>query len=85
MRDIFEIRETKGAVGEKNNINLEIPRVNQASFDTKSLRFKVPRYGILSHIPINLPKIQNVLKMSFIAGMVPFVVVEKFGSSTTLN
>ena len=57
MRDIFEIRETKGAVGEKNNINLEIPRVNQASFDTKSLRFKVPRYGILSHIPINLPKI----------------------------
>ena len=40
-----------------------------------------PRFGILSHITLNRPKIY-VLKISSKAGMVHFVVVKSAGSST---
>ena len=41
-----------------------------------------PRFGTLSHITLNRPKIYYVLKMSPKAGMVYFVVVKPAGSST---
>ena len=43
MQDIFKTCKTKTAVQERYKINLEIPRVNQASFGTKSLRFYGPK------------------------------------------
>ena len=43
MWEISETRKTKRVVCEKYKINLEIPRVNQASFGTKSLRFYGPK------------------------------------------
>ena len=39
------------------------------------------RFGALSHITLNRPKIYCVLKMSLKAGMVQFVVVKSAGSS----
>ena len=41
-----------------------------------------PRFGTLSHITLNRPKIYYVLKISSKAGMVHFVVVKSAGSST---
>ena len=77
MREIFETLKTKRAICERYKINLEMPRVNQASFGTKSLRFYT-----LSHITLNRPKIYYVLKISSKAGMVHFAVVKSAGSST---
>ena len=41
-----------------------------------------PRFGTLSHITLNRPKIYYVLKISSKAGMFHFVVVKSAGSST---
>ena len=41
-----------------------------------------PRFGTLSHITLNRPKIYYVLKISSKAGMFRFVVVKSAGSST---
>ena len=69
-REISETRKTKTAVRKKYKISLEIPRVNQASFGTKSLRF----HGV---------KIWNSLsKMSSKGGMVHFIIVKSARSST---
>ena len=59
MREISGTRKTKRAVREKYKINLEIPRVNQASFGTKSLRF----YGlkIWSSLPYHIKSAKNLL------------------------
>ena len=37
IREIFETRKTKKAIRNRYEINLEIPKLNQASFLTKSL------------------------------------------------
>ena len=58
MREIFETRKTKTAVCEKYKINLEIPRVNQASFGTKSLRFYGPR--IWDSLPYHIKSAENL-------------------------
>ena len=70
----------KGAVREGYKINLEIPRVNQASFGTKSLRF----YGPKTSPPYHIRSAENyyVLKISSKVVMVHFVVVKPTGSST---
>ena len=47
----------KGAVREGYKINLEIPRVNQASFGTKSLRF----YGPKTSLPYHIKSAENLL------------------------
>ena len=48
MNDIFKLKNTDRLTREKYNLNLEIPKLNQATFGTKILR----SYG---------PKIWNVL------------------------
>ena len=58
MREIFETRKTKTAVCERYKINLEIPRVNQASFGTKSLRFYGPR--IWDSLPYHIKSAENL-------------------------
>ena len=59
MWEISETRKTKRVVCEKYKINLEIPRVNQASFGTKSLRF----YGlkIWNSLPYHIKSAKNLL------------------------
>ena len=47
----------KGAVREGYKINLEIPRVNQASFGTKCLRF----YGPKTSPPYDVKSAENLL------------------------
>ena len=59
MREIFETRKTKRAVRERYKINLEIPRVNQASFGTKSLRFYGPK--IWNSLPYHIKSAENLL------------------------
>ena len=78
----FETRKTKRAVRERYKINLEIPRVNQALFGTKSPRFYGPK--IWNSIPYYIKSAESsyVLKISSKAGMVHFVVVKSAGSST---
>ena len=87
MWEIFETHKFKKAVKgirykvrEKYKINSEMPRVNQTSFGTKSLRFYGPI--LWSHITLNRPKICYVLKTSSETGMVHFVVIKSAGSST---
>ena len=58
MREIFETLKTKTAVCERYKINLEIPRVNQASFVTKSLRFYGPR--IWDSLPYHIKSAENL-------------------------
>ena len=82
MWKIFETPKTKRAVRESDKITLEMPRVYQSSFGTKSLRFQGPKIWNLSHITLNRPKMYYVLKMSSKAGMVHFVVVKSAGIST---
>ena len=52
MWKIFVTRKTKRAVRERYRTYLEIPRVNHASFGTKSLRFYGPKIwnSLLYHI-----------------------------------
>ena len=59
MREIFETRNTKRAVPERYKMNLEIPRVNQASFGTESLRFYGPI--IWNSLPYHIKSAENLL------------------------
>ena len=59
MREIFETRQTKTAVRERYKINLEIARVNQASFGTKSLRFYGPK--IWKSLPHHITSAENLV------------------------
>ena len=59
MREIFETRKTKRAVRERYKINLEIPRVNEASFGTKSLIFYGPK--IWNSLPHHIKSAENLL------------------------
>ena len=59
MRKIFETRKTKRAVRERCKINLEIPRIYQASFDTESPRFHGPK--IWNSLPYHIKSDENLL------------------------
>ena len=59
MREVFETRKTKRAVRGRYKINLEIPRVNQTSFGTKSLRFCGPK--IWNSLPYHIKSAVNLL------------------------
>ena len=86
MREIFETPKTKRAAREKYKINLEIPRINQASLDTESLRFY--RSKNPNSLPYHIKSAQNLLcfkmssKMSSKSRMVHFLVVKTAGSSS---
>ena len=61
MREIFETRKTKRAVRERYQgyRYTRIPRVNQASFVTKSLRFYGPK--ICNSLPYHIKSAENLL------------------------
>ena len=59
MRENFETRKTKRAIRERYKINLQIPRVNQASFGTRSLRFYGPK--IWKSLPYHIKSTENLL------------------------
>ena len=43
MNDIFKLRNTGRLTREKYKLNLEVPKLNQATFGTKSLRSNGPK------------------------------------------
>ena len=59
MWKIFVTRKTKRAVRERYRTYLEIPRVNHASFGTKSLRFYGPK--IWNSLPYHIKSAENLL------------------------
>ena len=59
IREICETRKTKIAVRERYKINFEIPKVNQTSFDIKSLRFYGPK--IWNCLPNHIKSAENLL------------------------
>ena len=38
MNEIYELRKTNRAVGNQYKLNLELPIINQVTFETKSIR-----------------------------------------------
>ena len=63
MQEILGTCKTKKAVCERYKINLEIPKINQALFGTKSLRFYEPKIRNslpFFHIILNRLKIYYV-------------------------
>ena len=47
MKNLFKVRKINRALREQYKLNLEIPKSNQVSFGTKSLRIQGP--GIRTH------------------------------------
>ena len=45
MNDIFKLRNTDILTREKYKLNLEIPKLNQATFGTRNLGATVRKYG----------------------------------------
>ena len=72
IQEIFETRKTKRAVRERYKKNLEIPRVNQALFGTKNLRFYRPK--IWNSLPHHIKAVKNyyILKILSKAGITSF-------------
>ena len=58
MNDIFKLRNTDRITQEKHKLNLEIPKLNQATFGTRSLR----SYGqkIWNALPYHIKTSKNV-------------------------
>ena len=55
---MFKVRKTNRAEREQYKLNLEIPKSNQVSFSTKSLRIQGP--GIWNILPFRIKSNQNV-------------------------
>ena len=47
MKNLFKVRQTHRAQKEQYKLYLEIPKSNQVSFGTKSLRIQGPRVLVL--------------------------------------
>ena len=66
MNDIFKLRNTDRLTREKNKLNLEIPKLNQATFGARSLRSYGPGawYVLPYHMKTsdNLNSFKSVIK-----------------------
>ena len=58
MKNIFKLRETIRPVREAYKMNLEIPRINQATFGTRSLRILGPK--IWNSLPLHVKSCENL-------------------------
>ena len=58
MNDIFKLRNTDRLTREKYKLNLEIPKLNQATFGTKSLRSYDPK--IWNALPYHIKTSDNL-------------------------
>ena len=61
MKKLFKVRKTNRAQKEQYNLNLEIPKIYQVSFGTKSLRIQGPR--IWNVLPFHIKFKERLLNM----------------------
>ena len=66
LKEIFYFKESNRSVREKYKLNLQIPKVNQVRFDTKSLRGLGPK---ICHTTLKHPKISTFSKRLLKTGM----------------
>ena len=57
MKDIFEKRDENRVTSDRYKLNLNIPRRNQVTFGTKSLKFYGPK--IWNTLPVNIKTAEN--------------------------
>ena len=70
LKEIFYFKESNLPVREKYKLNLQIPKINQARFGTKSLRTTlVLKFGMPCHTTLRHPKISIFLKRLLKTGM----------------
>ena len=65
MNDIFKLRNTDRLTREKYKLNLEIPKPNQATFGTRSLRSYGPK--ICNAFPYHIKTSDNLNSFKVIA------------------
>ena len=58
MKNLFKVRQTHRAQREQYKLYLEIPKSNQVSFGTKSLRIQGPR--VCNALPFHIKFKENV-------------------------
>ena len=58
MKNIFKLRETIRPVREAYKMNLEMPRINQVTFGTRSLRILGPK--IWNSLPLHVKSSENL-------------------------
>ena len=68
MKNLFKVRKTNRALRGQYKLNIEIPKFNQVSFGTKSLRIQGPRIGTHYLSTLNPKKIFRYLNMQLSFG-----------------
>ena len=63
MKEIFEKRNENRVTRDRYKLNLNIPRRNQVTFGTKSLKFYGPKFGTLYQLISKLQKTLMLLKI----------------------
>ena len=58
MKEIFEKRDENQVTRDRYKLNLNIPRRNQVTFGTKSLKFYRPK--IWNALPVNIKTAENL-------------------------
>ena len=58
MKDLFELRKSSRPVCDQYKLNLDIPKCNQATFGTKSLRFLGTR--VWNSLPLHIKSAENL-------------------------
>ena len=58
MKEIFEKRNKNRVTHDRYKLNLNIPRINQVTFGTKSLKFYGPK--IWNNLPVNIKTAENL-------------------------
>ena len=75
MKNIFEMNANNRIVREKYKLNLNIPRTNQVTFGTNSLKSYGPKFGTLYLLASRQLKTLKLLKHQLKSGMVHYAVV----------
>ena len=75
MENIFEMKTSNRIVREKYKLNLNIPRTNQVTFGTNSLKSYGPKFGTLYLLASRQLKTLKLLKHQLKSGMVHYAVV----------
>ena len=64
MKNLFKVRKTNRAQREQYKLNLEIPKSNQVSFGTKSLRIQGPR--VWNALPFHIKSKENLQAFKYV-------------------
>ena len=64
MKNLFEVRKTNRTQREQYKLDLEIPKSNQVSFGTKSLRIQGPR--VWNALPLHIKSKENLQPFKYV-------------------